>query len=191
MPKEPKIKKIDKQIDSLTEKISKCQITKFPFEFEKIEEVDEIKDEDEILENFEHSCQQEYDDALFLKKITKDFRNFLKNNTNIKFTKTQIKKINALINILFEKMVIYLHHIDLNPHHDLYNDMNDNEKTQITVIKRFVNKVYDYTYEKRNKSSFRKTELIVFLNNSYKLFQTIMTTVNKKNIENEINKLKI
>lgn len=193
MAKDPIIRKknIDKGINTLTKQLSKCSIDLFPKEFDEIDESNKLRDEDEILENFTHSAETEYEDAVFFKKISKKFSVFLKENTNIKFTPSQKKKINTLINLLFEKMVIYLNHIQLNPLHTIYSDLDDSLKTNITVIKRIITKVYDYTYEKRTKNTVRKNELIVFLNNCYKLFQTIIDTLEQNPVEPDIESLKI
>jgi len=192
MGKQPKKENIDTTIKKLSNQLTKCNINNFPNEFNELDDTNTIKDEDEILEEFIHDSDKEYTDAIFLKNITLKFSKFLKENTNIKFTTIQKKKINILINTLFEKMVLYLHHIDLNAHHNIYNDLNENEKTNITIIKRFINKVHDFSFEKRNKSTLKKSELIVFLNNSFKLFQTIISFIHRhQTIENEIQNLQI
>lgn len=169
--------KIDDLTSQITSQISHIIINNFPKEI--IEMNDKIipKDDDDILSNFNHIPEKEYQDIVYYHNLCYLLIEYLNCIKTLKLNEIQKKKINNLIHQIYEKVVIYQKHIDLNPTNPVNSDLDDKNKKKIGEIGHFINKIRDITYTMLSKKSLKKTELLPFFNNAQHLFNNIINFV--------------
>lgn len=173
MPKHPK-EKHEYTVESITAKMDAFSVNQFPTELEQLSDSEQY-DDDDILANFQHDTEKEYEDVLKYHRITYECVMFIKESSKIAFTPLQRRKIQQLAYRLYEKMVIYQKEIMLNSLDTTYHDLDSDERKTIQIISRYMNKIHDLAFELKKKSLFKKSELNIFFNNSYKLFSTIIS----------------
>ena len=168
MPKHPK--QHGSSLESITKQMDKLHITQFPDELEQLSDVEQTNDDEDIISSFKHDAQKEYEDVIKYQSITYNTILFLKDNAKITLTPLQKRKIQMIAYRLYEKMVIYQREVMLNPYDGIYEDLDDEEKKRIRVIGKYMNKIHDLSYALKSKTLYKKSELNIFFNNSYKLF---------------------
>lgn len=169
--------KDDDKIDEITSQISRIIINNFPKEIIEMNEKIIPKDDDDILSNFIHIPEKEYQDIIHYYNLCYLLIEYLNCIKTLKLNEIQKKKINNLIHQIYEKVVIYQKHIDLNPTNPVNSDLDDKNKKKIGEIGHFINKIRDITFTMLSKKSLKKSELLPFFNNAQHLFNNIINFV--------------
>jgi len=179
----PKITSIPSKEDEISEIISdvkNLEITKkkeeveFPKEIDTISDCGDTEDIDDITNKFEHDSYKEYENVIKFRDISLKCVNYIKNVTTLKLSEKQKNGIKLLINKIYAKLIIYSSFIDLNHQHTIYSKYDNTTKDLIFKISRLVNRLTENSYLLRKKTSFKKTELLPFFNNSVLLFNFII-----------------
>ncbi len=173
-PPKEELEQIVDQVKKL--KVSKKLIDKvsFPSELEELSDIEENLDKDDILAKFIHDSRKEYEQLISLQNISFKCSEYIKNIGILKLSDKQKKSFHIIINKIYQRIIIYSYHIDLNNLHEIYKDYDEDIKKKIFNINRFVNKIYDSSFLLKDKTTFRKAELALFFNNSTLLFNSIL-----------------
>lgn len=175
MPKSLPKKSPKDGLSCLIDEIKEFDISKesLPKELDELSDPGDLDDTDDILSNYSHNEFKECKDVLFYYKLTGKCVEFIKNNNTSSLSAKDKKNLFILINKIYAKMIIYQHHVVLNPLDDTYKDDDEKLRENIMKLQRFVNKLIDTTFLIRKKKNLVKSDLVVFFNNTYKLFSII------------------
>lgn len=149
----------------------------FPYELEDLPDYTNNDDHEDILSKFVHDPKNEYSDVVRYHELLQKCLAFVTKSSTLKMDEKQRNLFNRLVNKLYEKMIIYLHNIELNSVHPIYEDADEKIKELILKTKRSLQRVFDSSYAMRKRFSYRKTELIPLLNNAIRLFETIVEII--------------
>lgn len=179
MPKSVRPK--EEELEQIVEKVKKLKVSKkpldsiiFPSELEELSDIEENLDKDDILAKYNHDSRKEYEQLIFFQNISFKCSEYIKNIGVLKLSDKQKKGFHIIINKIYNKIVIYSYHIDLNSLHDIYKELDSDIKKKIFNINRFVNKIYDSSFLLKDKITFKKSELALFFNNATLLFNSIL-----------------
>jgi len=150
---------------------------KFPDEMEEFTDYEDNDNIDDILARYNHDSYDEYKSAIFYQGVSASCLKFVKSQSNLKLTEKQKKLLNILVNKIYEKLVIYTNHIVLNKTHPIYKNDKDDFKERIFKIKRTIDKLMNESFKMRKRFSYKKPEIVVFLNNTLTLYNLIIDMV--------------
>jgi len=163
----------------------KTDTQSFPQELDEMSDGCDNDDIEEILTKFKHDPMKEYNDVIFYHNVSQKCTEFIKNNSTAKFNEKQKKLMNLLVNKLYEKMIIYINHIELNNLNQIYSNSDEKIRILIQRIKTSVQRIIDSSYVLRKRLSYNKKEIIPLLNHSQLLFSSIVEIISRGIKESE------